>query len=314
MRRLRIAGGPLARAPVIDDSVAAAKAVWLRDIDALELERRSAVGRFVNFANYDYLGLGRDERVRRAAADAALEAGVGAGASRLVGGNHAIHDALERDLAAFLGVEDAICLVSGYLTNASLIGHLLTRSDVVFVDDLSHNSIVAGVETTRATAFRFAHNDLDDLESQLSRRRCSGQRALIVVEGLYSMDGDIPDLPRLLALRDRFDAWLLVDEAHSIGVLGRTGRGIAEHFGVDPRDIDFIVGTLSKTFSASGGFIASSRRVIDWLRFTLPGFVFSVGVSPAIAAAARAALQLLDAEPSRVARLQDNAAFFLREA
>jgi 8-amino-7-oxononanoate synthase len=313
-RRLRIAGGTMMRRDAIEESIAELKQVYLQPIDVLQAEGFAESGRFVSFANYDYVGLGEDRRVRQAATTAALELGIGAGASRLVGGSQTVHDDLERDLASFLQVDDSISLVSGYLTNASLIGHLLTKSDLVFVDDLSHNSIVVGAEMSRASVFRFAHNDLDYLEAQLARHRGRGKRALIVVEGLYSMDGDIPDLPRLVELRSRYDAWLLVDEAHSIGVLGETGRGISEHFGVDAREIDFIVGTLSKTFGCSGGFIAGRRRVIDWLRFTLPAFVFSVGLSPMVAAAVREGISVLQAEPWRVTQLQDNARFFLDEA
>jgi 7-keto-8-aminopelargonate synthetase-like enzyme len=302
------------RRDALDESLAALKQVYLQPMDVLATERAAACGQFVSFAHYDYVGLGKDSRPRQAAALAAMEMGLGAGASRLVGGSRTLHDDLERDLADFVGVDEAITLVSGYLTNASLIGHLLTKSDQVFVDDLSHNSIVVGAEGSRASVFRFEHNDLEDLEALLLRHRPAGKRALIVVEGLYSMDGDIPDLPRLLELRDRYNCWLLVDEAHSTGVMGPTGRGIAEHFGVDPREIDFIVGTLSKTFSCSGGYIAGRRRVIDWLRFTLPAFVFSVGLSPMIAAAVREGIAILRAEPERVERLQDNARFFLDEA
>jgi 8-amino-7-oxononanoate synthase len=313
-RRLRAAGGSMAQSASYDDALAAVKDIYFKPMEALEVEGLSTSGQFVSFANYDYLGLGADQRVRRAAATAALERGVGAGASRLVGGSRSVHDDLERDMAAFLGVEDCISLVSGYLTNASLIGHLLARSDQVFIDDLSHNSIVFGTEASRAKTYRFAHNDLDDLERQLESRRAEGKRALIAVEGLYSMDGDIPDLPRLLELRRRYDAWLLVDEAHSIGVLGRTGRGISEHFGTDPGEIDFIVGTLSKTFGGSGGFIAGRQGVIDGLRFTLPAFIFSVGLSPVVAAAVNEALAILRIEPWRVTQLQDNARLFIEGA
>ena len=155
---------------------------------------------------------------------------------------------------------------------------------------------------------------MDALEAVLTAHREDAKRALIVVEGLYSMDGDVPDLPRLLRIRDRFDAWLMVDEAHSIGVLGATGRGIAEHFGVDPNEIDFIIGTLSKSFAASGGFVAGRKSVIDWLRFTLPAFVFSVGLSPVVAAAVHEGLTILRAEPWRPAKVQENSRFFVEEA
>jgi 7-keto-8-aminopelargonate synthetase-like enzyme len=166
---------------------------------------------------------------------------------------------------------------------------------------------------SRARVIRLAHNDLDHLDSILRQVRHEVNRVLIIVEGLYSMDGDVANLPRLLEIRDRYQAWLMVDEAHSLGVLGTAGRGLAEHFGIDPKQIDMIVGTMSKTFAASGGFIAGRKRVIDWLRFTLPAFVFSVGISPALAAAVRSGIGILRSEPWRVARLQENSRQFLEE-
>jgi len=314
MRRLRIAGGALFSGRSYEASVAALGELYAQPLEGLREQLLARGGRFVSFANYDYLGLGEDSRVRQAAARAALELGVGAEASRLVGGSRTIHGALESEIAAFLGVEAAMTLVSGYMTNASLVGYLLTKNDLILVDDLSHNSIVVGASVSHANVLRFEHGNLDHLEELLSQHRGRSKRALIVVEGLYSMDGDMPDLRRLLELRDRYDAWLMVDEAHSIGVLGAGGRGLAEHFGVDPNEIDFIIGTLSKTFAASGGFIAGRKRVIEWLRFTLPAFVFSVGLSPAIAAAVREGLAILQAEPWRVARVRENSRFFLDEA
>lgn len=313
-RRFRIAAGKLAAGLSADQCVEELKTVYFNSVDTLMRDAALNGRRFVNFANYDYLGLGTDSRVRNAAANAAISWGIGAEASRLVGGNRTIHDAMERELAAFVGVQDVISLVSGYMTNASLLGHLLTRGDFIFVDDLAHNSIVVGTETSHATTFRFAHGDLDDLERLLSENRARAKRALIVVEGLYSMDGDVADLPRLIELRNRYDAWLMVDEAHSIGVLGATGRGLSEHFGIDANEIDFVVGTLSKTFAASGGFIAGRKPVIDWLRFTLPAFVYSVGLSPMIAAAVREGLAIIAAETWRVKRLQENSQYFLTAA
>lgn len=275
----------------------------------------NAQGRnFVSFANYDYLGLAADVRVKQAASDAIMTVGLGAGASRLVGGERSIHRSLERDLASFLGVDDVLGLVSGYLTNVSLIGHLLGRKDLIVTDELSHNSAMMGARLSCATVMRFRHNDLDHLEQILAQRRNDFGRVLVIVEGLYSMDGDVPDLPRLTEIKERYSAWLMVDEAHSIGVLGQTGRGISEHFGIDPKRIDLIAGTLSKAFAGCGGFIASSQDVIEWLRFTLPAFVFSVGMSPAIAAAVQKAIAILRAEPWRVQRLHDNSRMFAEEA
>lgn len=290
------------------------KNVYFQPLDTVKAEVEARGDSFVSFANYDYLGLGADPRVRRSVCDAAMTYGVGAEASRLVGGERSIHQALEREIATFIGVEDCLTLVSGYLTNVALVGHLLTSNDLIVTDELAHNSILLGAQGSRATMLRFAHNDLGDLDAILARERARYKRVLIIVEGLYSMDGDRPDLPRLMELRNRYGAWLLVDEAHSIGVLGRTGRGITEHYGVDPNDIELIVGTLSKSFAGCGGFIAARRPVIDWLRFTLPAFVYSVGISPVIAAAVRKALAILQREPGRVARVQENSQLFRREA
>jgi 8-amino-7-oxononanoate synthase len=313
-RRFQLAGGSLNEEWANCSLFDALKSVYLQPLDTLKAEFERKRRDFVSFANYDYAGLADDPRVRQAACDAIMSVGIGAGASRLVGGERAIHGALEKDLAAFLGVDDAITLVSGYMTNVSLVGHILTKHDVILVDDLSHNSIIVGTDVSRARVMRFAHNDLAHLESLLNQVRREANRVLIIVEGLYSMDGDIADLPRLIELRDRYGAWLMVDEAHSLGVLGATGRGLAEHFGINPRETDMTVGTLSKTLAACGGFIAGSKSMIDWLRFTLPAFVFSVGLSPALSAAAQEGIRILKAEQERVVRQQHNSREFLRAA
>lgn len=283
-------------------------------LDRLQSELAARGDTFTSFANYDYLGLAGDIRIKNAARAAVSQFGTGVGGSRLVGGERSIHRALEYDLAAFLGVEDTLTLVSGYGTNVSLVGHVLTRGDLILVDDLSHNSIMAGSKLSRATVLPFAHNNFEELEQILERRRDQFRRVLIVTEGLYSMDGDVPDLPRMLELKKRYNAWIMVDEAHSIGVLGRTGRGISEYFGVDPNDIDLMVGTMSKSLVNCGGFIGGKQTVIDWLRFTLPGFVYSVWLPPPTAAAVVQALKIIDAEPDRVARLRDNSRYFLTRA
>lgn len=313
-RRIRIAGGSLVAHGSIEENLAALKEIYFQPLDGLQQTVKARTGRFVSFANYDYLGLGEDPRVRQAAADTALRLGVGAEASRLVGGSRTVHDRLEREIADFLGVEDAVTLVSGWMTNASLLGYLLTRSDIIVVDELAHNSIVVGAEVSHAKVLTFHHGNFDDLDALLTEHRPRSKRALIVVEGLYSMDGDMPDLRRVLELKRKHDTWLMVDEAHSIGVLGATGRGITEHFGIDPGEIDFIIGTLSKTFAASGGFIAGRKLVMEWLRFTLPASMFSVGLSPVIAAAVCEGLSILRSETWRTARVQDNSRFFLEEA
>ena len=268
----------------------------------------------VSFAHYDYLGLSGHEAVTSAACQAIMTEGTGAGASRMVGGELAAHGAFERELAAFLQIEDTLALVSGYGTNVSLLGHLLGNNDVIIADDLSHNSILSGTKLSRAQSLAFPHNDMDALEHLLKTRRSEFSRALIVVEGLYSMDGDVPDLNRILELRDKYSAWVMIDEAHSIGVLGQNGRGISEHFGVDPNRIDMIVGTLSKSFVSCGGFIGARKKVVEWLRYTLPGFIYSVGLAPPITASAHAALRIISSEPHRITKMRRNSEYFLDRA
>jgi 8-amino-7-oxononanoate synthase len=273
-------------------------------------QTRIAGKSILNFSSYDYLGLNEHPEVVQAAKAAIDRYGISASASRHVAGERPVHRALERALADHYGVEDCLVLVSGYATNLGVIGHLVGSKDLLVHDALSHNSIVMGGTLSGAARRSFAHNDLDSLDQMLAATRNKFERALIVVEGHYSMDGDYPDLPRLLEIKERHDAWLMVDEAHSLGVLGRRGYGIAEHFGIDPRRVDIWMGTLSKTLSGCGGYIAGCKELVDYLRLTVGVFVFSVGMPPVIAATAHKALEVLHREPERVARLQHNAAYF----
>ncbi|MEM9761780.1 MAG: aminotransferase class I/II-fold pyridoxal phosphate-dependent enzyme [Pseudomonadota bacterium] len=260
----------------------------------------------VRFTSYDYLGLNGHEAVREAAASAIHAQGVSAGASRLVGGERAVQGALEAALAAHYEAEDAVVMVSGHATNVTTIGTLLGPEDVVLLDSLGHNSSFEGARLAGATRRVFPHNDLDQLEALLAAERPRHRRALVVVEGLYSMDGDSPDLARLIAIKQRFGAWLMIDEAHALGVCGETGRGLFEAQGVDPGAVDIWMGTLSKTLASCGGYIAGSAALVSLLRYRAPGFVFSVGLAPALAAAALAALQVMHREPERVGRLVSN--------
>lgn len=266
-------------------------------------------GHFVSFANYDYLGLAEHPEVKAAAHEAIDTLGVGALASRLVGGERSTHQKFENDLAKYIGTEATLALVSGYLTNLTVITHLMAKRDAIFLDELSHNSVATGARTSDADKIVFRHNDLEHLEQLLAEHREKYRNALIVVESLYSMDGDTVDLGAICDLKEKYGAWLLVDEAHSIGVLGERGAGLCEYCGVDPARVDLIIGTLSKSFASCGGFIGGSRVLIDWLKFTLPGFVYSVGLSPVITAAAAKALELMQTEPWRIAKLSHNAEF-----
>jgi len=268
----------------------------------------------INFASYNYLGLNGHPEVAAAAKAAIDHYGVSVSASRLVAGERPIHRELERRVADFYGVEAAVAFVSGHATNVAAIGHLMRPKDLIVYDSLAHNSIVVGATLSGATRRLFPHNDLDALEEILAQQSHAHERVLVAVEGLYSMDGDFPDLARLVSLRDRYGFWLMVDEAHSLGVLGKTGRGVAEECSVDPRDVDIWMGTLSKTLSGCGGFIAGSAALVEYLKFTAPGFVYSVGMPPAVAAAAIACFDLLEREPERVAKLRANGVRFVEKA
>lgn len=268
----------------------------------------------INFSTYDYLALNGDRRVTAAAKEAIDRYGTSVGASRPTAGERPIYRELEAALAKLHGVEDALCFVSGHATNVTVIGCLLSKKDLIISDALAHNSILEGVKLSGATSVLFPHNDLDALEALLREHRPRHRRAMIAVEGLYSMDGDVPDMRRLLAIKRRHDAWLMVDEAHSDGVLGEHGRGIAEEQDVDPTEVEIWMGTLSKAFAATGGYIAGSRALIEFLKIQAPGFLYSVGMPPAMAGAALAALQILEQEPGRVAALRANGALFLQRA
>lgn len=269
---------------------------------------------YLNYSTYDYLGLNGHPAVN-AAATAAIEAfGTSAGASRLLAGERPVHKILEDNLADFYQTEAALVFVSGHATNVSTLATLLTPADVVYHDALAHDSILQGALLSGAQRYSYPHNDNAALESLLEKNRARHRRALIVTEGLFSMDGSIADLPGLIELKRRFNAFLMVDEAHALGVTGETGRGSREYFNLAPDDVDIWMGTMSKTLCGCGGFIAGNAVLAELLRFKAPGFVYSVGMSPALAAASNTALNLLRAEPERVHRLQRLSAFFLQEA
>jgi len=265
----------------------------------------------VNFSVYDYVGLAHDPEVAAAAKSAIDRYGPSAGASRLVSGEKQVHRDLEQALATFLGTPAAIVFVSGHATNVTTIGHLLGPYDLILHDILAHNSIVQGAMLAGATRRAFAHNDWQALDTLLSKIRHHYRRVLIAIEGVYSMDGDFPELPRFLELRKKHKTLLLVDEAHSLGTIGATGRGIGEHWGVARSDVDLWMGTLSKSLASCGGYIAASTELVEYLKYTAPGFVYSVGLSPPSAAAALAALTVLQREPRRVGRLRELATLFL---
>jgi 8-amino-7-oxononanoate synthase len=269
---------------------------------------------YVNFANYSYLGLAGDPVVAARAKAAIDRYGTSASASRIVAGERPVHRELERALAAFYETDDCVAFVSGHATNVTVIGSLFGPGDLIVHDAFAHNSIVQGAQLSGAKRLGFAHNDWQALDELLTRVRREYRNVLIAIEGLYSMDGDLPDLQRFCEVKERHGAFLLVDEAHSLGVLGATGRGIREHCGVAPDRVDLWMGTMSKTLAGCGGFIAGCQPLADMLRNLAPGFLYSVGLAPALAEASLAALECLIAQPERVAQLQARGRQFLREA
>jgi 8-amino-7-oxononanoate synthase len=268
----------------------------------------------VNFANYNYLGLSGDPRVNAATIEAVKRYGTSVSASRVVSGERPIHQELEQELAGFIGVEDCVVYIGGVTTNVSTISHLIGVGDVVLCDELLHNSAMQGALFSGAHRLTFPHNDHEAADRLLRELRSRYRRALIIIEGVYSADGDVPDLARFVTVKKRREAWLMVDEAHSIGVLGATGRGLAEHAGVSSRAVDLWMGTLSKSLASVGGYIGARREIVEYLKYTAPGFVFSVGMAAGNAAAALEALRILRREPERVARLHENSSLFLNLA
>jgi 8-amino-7-oxononanoate synthase len=268
---------------------------------------------YLNFASYDYIGLNGEPDVSEAAKAAIDVYGTSVSASRPTAGDRPLHRELERELAALYEADDALCFVSGHGTNVSVVGELLGRGDLIVFDSLCHNSIVLGTKLSDATRRSFPHNDMAALDRLLGECRHTYERVLIVVEGLYSMDGDVARLPELMEIKKRHEAWLMVDEAHALGVLGRTGRGVFEHFDLAPSGVDVWMGTLSKALSGCGGYIAGSQQLIEILKFHASSFMFSVGMSPPVAAAALAALRKMQREPKRVAALQRNGTTFVEE-
>src|SRR3954454_23668538 len=270
--------------------------------------------RFVNFASYNYIGLNGHPDIVSAARAAIDRYGTSVSASRPVSGERPVHRDLEQALARIHGAEDAIALVSGHATNVTVIGHLLGRNDLIVHDALIHNSIVQGAMLSGARRVAFHHLDPEAADKALAEARPRHGRALLVIEGHYSMDGDVPDLAAFVAVARRHRAWLMVDEAHALGVLGPRGFGLADLSGVDPGEVDIWMGTLSKTLVSCGGYIAGRKDLIEYLKRMAPGFVFSVGMAPAAAAAALAATEILEREPERVRRLNERAALFLELA
>ncbi|MDP2316993.1 MAG: aminotransferase class I/II-fold pyridoxal phosphate-dependent enzyme [Pseudomonadota bacterium] len=264
----------------------------------------------VHFSGYNYLGFSGHPYVEERVMEAVRKYGTSVSASRVASGERPIHLELERRIASALGVEEAIVFTAGHATNVTTVGHLFGPKDLILHDELIHDSVFQGMKLSGATRRPFPHGDTSALARLLEQLRPNFEKVLIVVEGVYSMDGDICDLPAYVALKKRHKCFLMVDEAHSFGVVGARGYGVSEHFGVAGTEIDIWMGTLSKSLSSCGGYIAGSRVLVQMLKYTAPGFIYSAGLSPANTMASIASLELMEQDAAPVAKLQSNARFF----
>ncbi len=256
----------------------------------------------------NYLGLTHDPRVLECAEQVAREYGTGCTGSRLLNGTLDLHEKLERDLAALVGKESALVFSTGFQVNLGTISSLVGRQDTVIIDKLDHASIVDGCRLAMGETMRFRHNDIDDLERILKKAAQRPGGKLVVVDGLFSMEGDLSNLPEIVPLAERFGARVMVDEAHAIGVMGRTGAGAAEHFGVTDR-VDLIMGTFSKSFASIGGFVATEDKVIQYIKVHSRSLIFSAAMAPYAVATVQACLDILRTEPERREQLWKNTEF-----
>ncbi|MBQ7081723.1 MAG: 8-amino-7-oxononanoate synthase [Fibrobacter sp.] len=304
----------------------------LRHISSPEASHVTIAGKdTVLLASNSYLDLANVPELKQAMADAVLEWGTGSGGARLTTGNKTPHDELEEFIAKFKGEEAAIAFNTGYMANVGAISALCGKNDFIFSDELNHASIIDGIRLSRAKCFVYKHNDMADLERAIEAAKAeflaqstsasaalsdAGNakqgahpfRGLIVTDAVFSMDGDLANLPELLRIAKAHDVLLMIDEAHATGVLGRTGRGLAEHYNCEHADVT--VGTLSKAVAAEGGFVAGSKQLIEFLKNKSRSFIFTTAMAPAVAAAALRNLQFIDAHPERVQQLRDNVKFF----
>jgi len=268
----------------------------------------------LNFGSYNYAGMSGRPEVMQAAKDAIDKYGTSASGSRLLAGEKKLYIELEKELAEWKHTEDALVLVGGHSTNVTFVGNFCDQNDLILYDVLAHNSIEQGCRLSRATAKPFPHNDAEALERILRAQRERYAKVLIIIEGAYSMDGDIADVPAFVDIKKKYGCFLMVDEAHSTCVIGETGGGVDEYFGLDAGDVDIKMGTLSKGLGTCGGYLAGSKALITYLRYNLPGFVFSVGISPPLAAATLASIRAVRGNPQIMKDMKRNIDCFVAEA
>lgn len=277
---------------------------YFREIDGKQGTEVNMGGHDVlMFGSNAYTGLPGDQRIIDAGIKALQQYGSGCAGSRFLNGTLDIHVKLEKELAEYIGKDESLCFSTGFTVNSGVIPSLLTREDYIICDDRDHASIVDGRRLSFARALKYKHNDMEDLERQL--QKCTPESVkLIVVDGVFSMEGDLANLPEIVRLKHKYDAVLMVDEAHGLGVFGREGRGVCDHFGLTDQ-VDLIMGTFSKSLASIGGFIAANKTIINWLRHNARTYIFSASATPASTACAREALRIIQQEPERIQALWD---------
>lgn len=262
---------------------------------------------YLLFSSNNYLGLATDPRLKHKAIEAVEQFGVGSGGARLTTGNTVIHEQLEKEIASFKGTEASLVFSSGYLTNIGVIAGLMSEGDVIFSDALNHASIIDGCRLSKAKTIVYQHADMADLEEKL-KQYPNANKKLIVTDGIFSMDGDIAPLPQIVQLAKTYDAYVMVDDAHATGVIGKNGGGTAAYFGLQA-DVHITVGTLSKAVGAEGGFVATSQLLVEYLRNKARTFIFQTSLSPAVIQAAREGIRLIQKENERQQQLERNGQF-----
>ena len=271
---------------------------YFREIDSAQDTEVMMDGKKVlMFGSNSYMGLTYDKRIVEAAIAATRKYGTGCAGSRFLNGTLDLHIQLEKELAAFLGKEDCLVFTTGFTVNEGVIPTLVDRRDYIICDDRDHASIVDGRRLSFATQLKYKHNDMEALEKEL--KKCNPESVkLIIVDGVFSMEGDLAPLPEIVKLKEKYNASIMVDEAHGMGVFGRQGRGVCDHFGVTDQ-VDVIMGTFSKSFASLGGFVAADSDTINWVRHTCRSYIFQASCTPASAAAALEALHIFQSEPER---------------
>ena len=277
---------------------------YFREIDGKQGTEVDMGGhKVLMFGSNAYTGLTGDERVIEAGVKALRKYGAGCAGSRFLNGTLDLHVQLEKELAAFVGKDEALCFSTGFTVNSGVLACITGREDYIICDDRDHASIVDGRRLSFSTTLKYKHNDMADLERQL--QKCAPEAVkLIVVDGVFSMEGDLANLPEIVRLKHKYNASIMVDEAHGIGVFGRQGRGVCDHFGLTD-EVDLIMGTFSKSLASIGGFIAADKSIINWLRHNSRTYIFSASNTPAATAAAMEALHIIQSEPERIQKLWD---------